>query len=57
MSVFRLFPKLNLEICKKLLYYSMLGYVPAPMSIYKNIYKVMPAELVFISDNMRKKIL
>ena len=56
MSVFRLFPKLNLEICKEAsFYYSMLGYVPAPMSIYKNIYKVMPAELVFISDNMESK--
>jgi asparagine synthase (glutamine-hydrolysing) len=56
MSVFRLFPRLNLEICKEAsFYYSMLGYVPAPMSIYKNIYKVMPAEIVFLSDNMESK--
>ena len=56
MSVFKLFPRLNLEICKEAsFYYSMLGYVPAPMSIYKNVHKVMPAEIVFLSDNMESK--
>ena len=44
-SIFRTYPKLNFEICPKAsFYYSMLGYIPAPMSIYKNIFKIMPAE-------------
>ena len=41
------YPKLSLEICKKAsFYYSILGYVPAPLSIYKNTFKVMPAQVL-----------
>jgi asparagine synthase (glutamine-hydrolysing) len=50
-SIFRTFPKLNFEICPKAsFYYSMLGYIPAPMSIYKNIFKIMPAEMIMIKN-------
>ena len=27
-------------------YYSMLGYIPAPWTIYENIYKVMPSQFI-----------
>ena len=45
------YPKLSLEICKKAsFYYSILGYVPAPLSIYKNTFKVMPAQVLTFSN-------
>ena len=53
------YPKLSLEICKKAsFYYSILGYVPAPLSIYKNTFKVMPAQvLTFSNKGILKKII
>ena len=41
------FPLINLKISRKSsYYYSMLGYVPAPLCIYQNTFKVMPAEVI-----------
>lgn len=40
---------LNLKISRKAsYYYSMLGYIPAPLSIYENVFKVMPSETIEI---------
>ncbi len=41
--------KLNIS-SKGANYYSFLGYIPAPYSIYKNTYKVMPSELIEIKN-------
>ena len=42
----------NLKISKNAsYYYSMLGYVPAPLSIYENVFKVMPSEIVEITKS------
>ena len=44
------FPSINLKICENASFrYSMLGYIPAPNSIFKNTYKVMPSQIVSIS--------
>ena len=41
------FPLINLNISRKSsYYYSMLGYVPAPLCIYENTFKVMPSEVI-----------
>jgi asparagine synthase (glutamine-hydrolysing) len=47
----------KLKICEKSsFYYSLLGYVPAPRSIFKKTYKVMPSEIIeFDSKNKIKK--
>ena len=50
------FPLINLTISRKSsYYYSMLGYVPAPLSIYENILKVMPAEVISFRNKITKK--
>ena len=38
-------------------YYSVLGYIPAPWTIYENIYKVMPSQFIEfnIDTNKTKK--
>ena len=48
--------KINYKASK---YYSWLGYIPGPMTIYENVHKVMPSEYVKISDGSieKKKIL
>ena len=35
-------------------YYSMLGYIPAPWTIYENIYKVMPSQFIEFNINTNK---
>ena len=37
-------------------YYSMLGYIPAPWTIYENIYKVMPSQFIEFNINTNKTI-
>ena len=38
--------------------YTSLGYIPAPLTIYKNIYKVLPAEIIEIKNRKTlKKVL
>ena len=50
------FPKINLTISRKSsYYYSMLGYVPAPLCIYENTFKVMPAEVITFENKITKK--
>ena len=50
------FPLINLKISRKSShYYSMLGYVPAPLSIYENTFKVMPAEVISFGNKIIKK--
>ena len=36
-------------------YYSMLGYIPAPQTIYKKVFKVLPSEIINISNGVIKK--
>ena len=36
-------------------YYSMLGYIPAPRTIYKKVFKVLPSEIIKISNGVTKK--
>jgi asparagine synthase (glutamine-hydrolysing) len=36
-------------------YYSMLGYIPAPLTIYKKVFKVLPSEIIKISNGVSKK--
>ena len=36
-------------------YYSMLGYIPAPRTIYKKVFKVLPSEIIKISNGVIKK--
>ena len=52
------FPLINLKISKNHhTYYSMLGYVPAPLCIYQNTFKVMPSEIISFSRiKLQKKI-
>ena len=39
----------NLEISQKAsFYYSLLGYIPAPFTIYENVFKVMPSQIIEI---------
>ena len=41
----------NLEISQKAsFYYSLLGYIPAPFTIYKNVFKVMPSQIIEIDQ-------
>ena len=41
------FPLIDLTISKKSsYYYSMLGYIPAPYSIYENTFKVLPSQVI-----------
>ena len=50
------FPLINLKISRRSsYYYSVLGYVPAPLSIYENIFKVMPAEVISFRNKITKK--
>ncbi|MDC3091549.1 asparagine synthase (glutamine-hydrolyzing) [Rickettsiales bacterium] len=42
----------NYDSCN---YYSVLGYIPAPLTIYKKVYKVMPAEILEIKDSIVKQ--
>ena len=50
------FPLINLNISRKSsYYYSMLGYVPAPLCIYENTFKVMPSEVISFSRKTIKK--
>ena len=44
--------KINYKASK---YYSWLGYIPAPMTIYENVHKVLPSEYVEISYGLIKK--
>ncbi len=46
-------PKLKIS-SNSSFYYSLLGYIPAPLSIYEDIFKVMPSE--FIELDMSKGI-
>ena len=50
------FPLVDLNISRKSsYYYSMLGYVPAPLCIYENIFKVMPSQVISFSSRTIKK--
>ena len=50
------FPLVDLNISRKSsYYYSMLGYVPAPLCIYENIFKVMPSQVISFSSRKIKK--
>ena len=50
------FPLVDLNISRKSSYhYSMLGYVPAPLCIYENIFKVMPSQVISFSSRTIKK--
>ena len=50
------FPLINLNISRKSsYYYSMLGYVPAPLCIYENTFKVMPSEVISFGRKTIKK--
>jgi asparagine synthase (glutamine-hydrolysing) len=50
------FPLINLKISRKSsYYYSMLGYIPAPLCIYENTFKVMPAEVISFGNKITKK--
>lgn len=50
------FPLVRLNISRKSsYYYSMLGYVPAPLCIYENTFKVMPSQIISFSDRTTKK--
>ena len=52
------FSLVNLQISRKSsYYYSMLGYVPAPLCIYENTFKVMPSEAISFSCRRTKKII
>ncbi len=42
----------NYDSCN---YYSVLGYIPAPLTIYKKVYKVMPAEILEIKGSIVKQ--
>ena len=51
------YPKINLDISRKSsYYYSMLGYIPAPLSIYKNVFKVMPSEMIEFDGRLTRKV-
>ncbi len=42
----------SLEISKKAsFYYSLLGYIPAPFTIYKDVFKVMPSQIIEIDQS------
>ena len=42
----------SLEISKKAsFYYSLLGYIPAPFTIYKDVFKVMPSQIIEIDKS------
>lgn len=50
------FPLVDLNISRKSsYYYTMLGYVPAPLCIYENIFKVMPSQVISFSSRTIKK--
>ena len=49
------FPLINLNISEKSSLLSMLGYVPAPLCIYENIFKVMPSQVISFSSRKIKK--
>ena len=52
------FPLVDLKISRKSsYYYSMLGYVPAPLCIYENTFKVMPSEAICFDSRATKKII
>ena len=47
---------IDLKISQKAaFYYSVLGYIPAPFTIYKNVFKVLPSEIIETNQNYLTK--
>jgi asparagine synthase (glutamine-hydrolysing) len=56
LKALRLYPKFNNLICKEALKdYLSYNYIPAPRSIYKNIYKLEPSSYIKISNKNYEK--
>ena len=55
-SIKTFFNKGDLDISKIAVnYYKYLGYIPAPYSIYKNTFKILPSQILEISDGKISK--